>query len=558
MASSNEARNGRTIRKGRSGRGGRSAIISALGFFVAIHVVALPAMALLVQPGFDQRLEGKTRALYVSNHPWLWRLGWLPWQLCALSDVILSVLFLMWALRRSNRVSARWFGLGLVANLLAAIPEQRSELHLVTRHVSLAREAVHANSVVANSSANIQMFFGSERSALWRTSVWGASAYIVMTLAWHMGFARAAKTKPLASPSGILVAITTVGLGLAAIFLVVQFRTDVVQSVPITITAAIGFLALIAWSVSLADLYRRANHARLDISDPHNVVWPSTGISRHLASLANSRGIRDLVRLIPFVPLRSDIEDVVYLNWLVPTVRAEKLLPAPLRCDNLDGLTAVSILTYRHGHFGPKFLGPFRRIYPSPLQSNWRLYVGNVPSKSGEGSVYFLTSVLSNGIYALASRMFADGLPGHYAKTFEHDRSSEVLITNLGADGGSGPELSSSVRETSDGRVLPSAWNSRFSTWEQAVTYLVEQNRALRVDPVDNVVHESVISIPIRVGDVRPASISTLAVNAFGDLFDDAEPFVFVVSKVAFEALSEGPIEPPTTSTHVQSGAMLT
>jgi hypothetical protein len=50
----------------------------------------------------------------------------------------------------------------------------------------------------------------------------------------------------------------------------------------------------------------------------------------------------------------------------------------------------VSFLTYRHGHFGPRRFGPMRHLMPSPIQTNWRIYVRDL--HTGREGVYFLTT----------------------------------------------------------------------------------------------------------------------------------------------------------------------
>lgn len=75
---------------------------------------------------------------------------------------------------------------------------------------------------------------------------------------------------------------------------------------------------------------------------------------------------------LPFLTLHSDVRDVVYVSWLVDAAAAQKLVPAGVTLWQRDGKTPFTVLTYRHGHFGPALPGPLRKLLPSPLQSNWR------------------------------------------------------------------------------------------------------------------------------------------------------------------------------------------
>src|SRR5258705_53906 len=89
----------------------------ALLFAIVIHAVAMVSMALLLLPGmpggtnanppyeFDPNslhlprttdptfVSGgsRNRVAYIAQHPWRWRLGWIPWQLTALSDLLIAI-----------------------------------------------------------------------------------------------------------------------------------------------------------------------------------------------------------------------------------------------------------------------------------------------------------------------------------------------------------------------------------------------------------------------------------------------------------------------------------
>ncbi len=85
--------------------------------------------------------------------------------------------------------------------------------------------------------------------------------------------------------------------------------------------------------------------------------------------------------------LRSDIDNVLYLNWLIPKERVEHLVPTGVSLQEHNGLVIFTVLTYKHGNFAPQFLGKLRRLFGSPYQSNWRLYV-EYPTKKKEEQSY--------------------------------------------------------------------------------------------------------------------------------------------------------------------------
>src|SRR5207237_5150791 len=88
----------------------------ALLFTIVIHAVAMVWMVLFLLPGMpggpnadspgDFQINSalpslddptfvkaglRDRVAYIAEHPWRWRIGWIPWQLTALSDLLLAV-----------------------------------------------------------------------------------------------------------------------------------------------------------------------------------------------------------------------------------------------------------------------------------------------------------------------------------------------------------------------------------------------------------------------------------------------------------------------------------
>ena len=159
-------------------------------------------------------------------------------------------------------------------------------------------------------------------------------------------------------------------------------------------------------------------------------VHPAPGLAgRLLARLANSRRIATARRAVfshlPFLTLESDVRDVVYLTWMMDAATAQAMVPGGVRLWQRNGLTPFSILTYRHGHFGPALAGPARRLLPSPLQSNWRFYLEE------PGKVYFVRNVMDSTLHALGTRIFSDILPTHLPERFVHAREGEEYFTSI-------------------------------------------------------------------------------------------------------------------------------
>src|SRR5436190_17704465 len=108
----------------------------ALLFTFVIHGVAMASMALLLLPGMPGggTPDDLARIRYVAAHPWLWRLGWFPWQLTALSDLLIGV----------GLLRARWIPkvpalLTMIVTIAAVLPDQAGQLCWMTRGLDLAQ-----------------------------------------------------------------------------------------------------------------------------------------------------------------------------------------------------------------------------------------------------------------------------------------------------------------------------------------------------------------------------------------------------------------------------------
>lgn len=277
------------------------------------------------------------------------------------------------------------------------------------------------------------------------------------------------------------------------------------------------------------------------MSPPDRFVAPSDGWRAGLANrAANSvlwrRLRRRLSSIFPAPIVLSDVRDVVYANWLVPADAVRHLVPPRVTISCRDGLTLFTILTYRHGHFGPRAAGPLRRLFPSPLQSNWRLYVESVDGvPTPEPTVLFIRNVFNSAVYALGSRMMSDALPSHLARQFEMSRNGEIMI-----DGGRGsaPSISLITTPTKDTRVPPDFvdWFGKkrdplMATCLQDVA-IVPAERALLA--------QAWIYLPIDIATIEPLAATFYGPGAFlGGIGATALPSCFRVPAVPFTVLRE-------------------
>ena len=114
------------------------------------------------------------RVTYVANHVIQWKIGWFPWQMTALSDLVLAI-----ALVRTDWIPKRPAIASLAFTLLALIVEQPYEYRWVTAGVDIAKEALRTGNTAA-----YQVF---ENEAFTFTSHWAALFYTIAAIFWSIG-----------------------------------------------------------------------------------------------------------------------------------------------------------------------------------------------------------------------------------------------------------------------------------------------------------------------------------------------------------------------------------
>jgi hypothetical protein len=491
----------------------------ALLFALLVHAVALLSMLLLLAglPG-GGTAGGADRAAYVAGYPLLWRLGWFPWQLAAVSDLLLAV-----ALLATPWVPRLPAVLALLVTLVAAVPEQSGEFLWVTHGVALAAEAVRTGDPDA--------YLRFEADAMFRIAFWAACWYVGAGLAWTWCFAGAGTwTRSLTWLSAVTWAVL-----LAAG--VVPALPEGLRPEPAVVAGAnaVGFLLLLAWLAAANECVLR--RCRPDAAHGRLAPWrhPTGGaLGRALECLANSRLARAAAELAPPVAFASDIRDVFYVNYLVDAERLEPLVPAGLELQRLGpgGRYALfTFLTYRHGHFGPRLLGPLRRLMPSPVQSNWRIYVRD--PRTDTVGVYFVTTAINATPHALAARLLAEGLPMHLLRQGEVSALPDGSFRlRLDPGQGSAPDAEAVLRPAPE-PCLSAPWGECFAGYRDMLAYAVPQDRAFSTQPWYGRLTRQEIRLGIPLDRCEPLE-GRLQSCAARELVGDAVPVSFRVAEVAF------------------------
>ncbi|WP_215408660.1 DUF2071 domain-containing protein [Janthinobacterium sp. JC611] len=267
--------------------------------------------------------------------------------------------------------------------------------------------------------------------------------------------------------------------------------------------------------------------------------WPG----RLFAALANCTHVANarqaILSRLPFLTLHSDVRDVVYVSWLVDAAAAQQLLPAGATLWQRGGKTPFTVLTYRHGHFGPALPGPLRKLLPSPLQSNWRLYLGHTPPGAPDvPCVFFLKNIMDSLPHALGTRLFSDILPTHLAANMTLEVSATQARCGIASGAGSAPALEVQAHIAGK-QTLDEDWRQLFGDWRAAVTFLACQDAAIAHVPRNGKLVFGEIDLPVDIGQVRALTALRADCGLLGQLPPLSPPFAFLVPKLTFKALSE-------------------
>jgi hypothetical protein len=215
----------------------------ALVFTIAAHALGMLSMALLL-PGLPggTTADDAARMAYVAAHPWFWRLGWFPWQLTAVSDMVLAV-----ALLRTPGVPRVAAVATLVVTLAAIVPDQYGQIAWMTKGIALA-------------SAEPASYLAYEHHIFRSTAVYGALLYTIGALGWTWCLVAARIwSRTLTRLSIVLWPL----FFLAALGPIIDLHAKLVAA-----ANALGFVLLQAWFVLVLLAARRTAQSRFSGEAP--------------------------------------------------------------------------------------------------------------------------------------------------------------------------------------------------------------------------------------------------------------------------------------------------
>ena len=513
-------------------------LIGGLAAFEVTHALSLVSTGLWLLPGINTELSVAERAAYIASHVTQWRLGWLPWQLSAASDVWVAVALIGWTRAVGDERAQRWAWLGAGLLLVAIVPEQYSEASLSLKFPSVTG-ALWLEQLI---------------QYMWLLGTWANTGYTLMTGCWLLALRSLAQRAPAGHTAAGVWPRWAEAL-LLSLFLASSLanhlawnpRAGVERIGAFQLTALLNGLAFpgllllgIALAMHAGELQSRETRPGPG-PDAQRPRWPVGGapLGAWLARLAGSPGLRDLARVLqswlPFPKLRSDVGDVLYLNWLVPADRLEAKLDERLRVHRLGDRTVLSILVYRHGHFGPRLLGPLRKLLPSPVQCNVRAYL-----EAPASNVAFVANAIDHPAYFCGARLFCDGLPAHLLESAHFDSTGATVDVALAPGQAVALHLRARAEATND-NTLPATFSEHFADFQAAIAYLVPQNAALGALHTTGQWCASQIVVSAQLDGARPCRLmAPLEVGPpIADIIEQAEPFVFLLAGVQFGVLGE-------------------
>jgi uncharacterized protein YqjF (DUF2071 family) len=135
------------------------------------------------------------------------------------------------------------------------------------------------------------------------------------------------------------------------------------------------------------------------------------------------------MNMIPSFTVEMDIENVLYLSYLVPVERIRPYVPAPIPFAFTDGgKTVFSVVMFRSTDVGASFLPFLRFTYD---QANVRTYV--IDPLTGEPAVFFLKSGITSRLVSVATA--ALGIPWHFVPLKVSAEYEEGTLRRYGAEG---------------------------------------------------------------------------------------------------------------------------
>ncbi len=484
---------------------------------VLAHVAALLFTAVLM-PGFGlDMLDAHARhAKALATPGWALAGVWIVWALADVGNVVLAVVV---ALRRDAPGLLRLFA--VMSMVVAA-------------SYDISLEFPHAAELVHGAEADFAAFQAAEARFLVGAAGFASLAYAPAFILLTLVLWRSRDHRPWLVCS----------MGLWGVFLAFGFGTLLLLPKGVGVILVANAFAFVGMMVWFGWTLERVLHERQPAT-PYGrwAPWRTRCAAWPLRFLGRLRLVRFVVSAFRMPRLRSDVGDVIYVNWLVPAAAARKLIPAGLDLQLVGDQAVLSMLAFRHGHFGPAGLPRLRKVFPSPVQSNWRLYVVN--PRTGTRGVYFLANTCDNALVAVLGRAASDTASMHVMAKGGFMRETATATWRLAIDpaGGTGPNIRGRLHEA-DRKT--GAWRLAFPTWSAMLEHVVPQDRSMAPRPWRNDLVREEIELRFDATKIVPL-VGDVASSWLDEHVSAQKPFSFLVKDMRLTLLKE--MSEPLTTT---------
>ena len=494
---------------------------STFWFALVTHGIGLLTMAALVLPGMPGGpVPDAERIQYVAENQLLWQVGWLPWQLSALSDFLIAI-----AILQIKDLPFYLRALVMLATLFAIAPDQCGQIIWVRDGSRVATLAIAKD--------NLPMYLNFEHPLYEMVCGWAALFYSVLAAFWTLAL------KPILNASRTFYIFSWSIWALSGVCAVLFLLSSIIP-IPFLVLAvanAVFFPLLLLWFAWVIEYLLKLQ--RPEQQWGRHSIWtlPKTVPFRFLFQIiGQSHFFKRIFELLRPISLASEIDGVVYVNYLVEYERLLPLVPAHLELQRLgpEGKYALfTILSFRHKQFGPQMLPPFRKtLNLQAVVSNWRIHVRD-PETKLEG-IHFVANVTDNVIVSLAARLLSEGMPMHVAESAGTEIAEGKYKVNLPpAEGSSAADLIADL-ELDDGQAsLEEPWSLCFKDYNDFLNYCVPQDRAIASQPHLERISFQEIRLGIPLDKCRPLKGAVKSAAA-ESIVGKATPLCFAAPSLQF------------------------
>lgn len=266
-------------------------------------------------------------------------------------------------------------------------------------------------------------------------------------------------------------------------------------------------------------------------------------IGRFLNFVLNNVSFIKTKRLIchPFTKarLKSDVRNVVFLNWLVPIENVRHLIPRHVKVKQYGKNVLLTVLTYKHGNFRPTMFNWLKPVFGSPLQSNWRLYIDNNDLfQVQEPTVFFLKNVMDSFTYVVGSRVCSNILQSHLPEKFKHDIGETHISTEINPGESNAPDLRVTLKRRAEWK-LSSDFESTFSSVENLIDTICYQHFAISDQPDGNQYSVGKINLSFSHADIEPLEVVNFGSYWLENIVGKSECCAFIIKDLSFLSLGE-------------------